>query len=148
MKMIFYKGKGTWIDRLIRWWTGGKYSHCEIMFSDGLCFSSSSRDKGTRFKEIDMQFGHWDIVELHDVTIEEEDKIREWCKSKEGKPYDYLGLLGFVFFADFDDKKKYYCSEICLKAMEIIGRISYEKRVSPTYMRDLLVEHGYILEIG
>ena len=31
VKVAFYKGKGNWINKIIRWWTKSNYSHAELV---------------------------------------------------------------------------------------------------------------------
>ena len=52
MRVAFYKGEGNFFDKLIRWWTKSSYSHCELIFSDGIFFSADPRDGGVRYKNI------------------------------------------------------------------------------------------------
>ena len=69
MKLACYKGKrgGTagFFDAAVRWWTRGPYSHVELVFSDGMSASSSMRDGGVRFKEIEYHPDRWDFIELN-----------------------------------------------------------------------------------
>lgn len=103
MKLAFYKDKGDMFDTLVRWWTrpkffkfweSARYSHVEVVFSDGLCFSASPRDKGVRFKSIDLTDGKWDVLELK-VPQEGEALARLWSKGQAGKEYDWFGILFF-----------------------------------------------------
>lgn len=68
MRIALYKGKrggfAGAFDAAVRWWTRGAYSHVELIFSDGMSASASSRDGGVRFKRIDFNPEHWDFVEL------------------------------------------------------------------------------------
>ena len=68
MKVALYKGKrggfAGVFDAAVRWWTRGAYSHVELVFSDGMAASSSTRDGGVRFKRIDFKPEHWDFIEL------------------------------------------------------------------------------------
>ena len=61
MQVAFYKGTRSGLsglfNRLVRWWTRGPYSHCEVVFTDEpskdggvLCGSSSKLDGGVRLK--------------------------------------------------------------------------------------------------
>lgn len=49
VQLAFYKAKGDWVDKVIRWWTSSKYSHCEVVIGDEW-FSSSPRDGGVNAK--------------------------------------------------------------------------------------------------
>jgi hypothetical protein len=109
MKIIFYLSvNGNWWDKIVAWWTCGKYSHCELLFSDGICFSSSPRDGGTRFKKIDIISEHWNEIE---ISSSHEIGIREWCEKHVGEKYDWLGVFmpkwGFR-------KRRCFCVEACL----------------------------------
>ena len=65
MELLFYRAeKGNWQDKLIALWTRGIYSHVEIRFSDGMCFTSSNREGGTRFIDIYIREGVWDVVDI------------------------------------------------------------------------------------
>ena len=50
MKIALYKGTlpgwRGWISRLVRFADRGPYSHCEVVFSDGMCASASWLDGG------------------------------------------------------------------------------------------------------
>ena len=35
IKLAFYKGKGNWKNKVIRWWTKSPYSHVELILPDG-----------------------------------------------------------------------------------------------------------------
>ena len=142
MELWFYKAvDGDWLDKLIGWWTGGPYSHVELVFSDGTAFSSSPRDGGVRFKKIEPS-SHWVVVDLKaplremitqnyqrafkpgfnqwdDVASLYEGYIREWCEAQVGKKYDWKAIVGHFFAErDFEDRRAWYCSEVILAAMK------------------------------
>lgn len=114
MKLAFYKGSGTLYDQGIRLVTHGPYAHCEIVFKDGQWFSSSPRDGGVRFKEIVPQAGSWDFLEL-DI---QEDTIREWSETQVGLKYDWSGVARFVLPFLPSSKDHWFCSEICIAALQ------------------------------
>ena len=45
IRLAFYKGKGDWVDKLVRWWTKSQYSHVEVVVGN-TWISSSPRDGG------------------------------------------------------------------------------------------------------
>lgn len=143
MKIAFYKGKGTISDRVIRWWTTGDYSHVEITFSDGVSFSSSGRDKGTRFKKIDFNTDKWDMFQYVGYINDSHESvlgtnIRKWCEAQLGKKYNYRGLLQFVWGAAQSSEHKWYCSQICARALERIRLVSAPERVSPQSLFEII----------
>jgi len=129
MELLFYRAaKGNWQDKLIALWTRGIYSHVEIRFSDGMCFSSSNRDGGTRFKKIYIREDVWDII---DIGPEKEKEIREWCEERVGLPYDWWGILGFVLPWIKNDESKWFCSEILSTALTRNGIFDLPSQISP-----------------
>ena len=116
MKLAFYKGREDLYDRLISWWTRGPYSHVELVINGNYCMSSSPKDGGIRFKHIDLRPDHWDLVELegYDPAY-----AYNWFKEHEGRKYDILGILGFVFGPLRQDKKRFFCTEAIGHALKM-----------------------------
>lgn len=124
-QLAFYKGKGTWLDAVIRWVTRSPYSHVELILdptdkgNDGesLCFSSSARDGGVRVKRIKLNPDHWDIQ-----TIEWPvgDHIERLFANLAGSKYDYWGLLFSQFFNwRRHSKTRWFCSEVIAFALGV-----------------------------
>jgi hypothetical protein len=120
MKLALYKGTRPGVpglfNRLIRWWTNSPYSHCEIVFSDGISASSSIEDKGVRFKYIEMSPDKWDLI---DLPNSDELYARNFFQQNLGKKYDILGLFGFIWRRGTNSKDKYFCSEICASSLQL-----------------------------
>jgi hypothetical protein len=118
MKIVFYKGTRPFPQSLfnvgVRWWTGGIYSHCEIIFSNGLSASSSFIDGGVRFKTIDYDDKNWDFLQLKQ---ENETKVMQWFVDHENQKYDVLNLFGFIWRRKDGFDKKWTCSEACASAL-------------------------------
>lgn len=130
MKIAFYLAKyGDKFDKWTSWITWGKYSHCELVFSDNVWCSSSPRDGGVRFKSIDFAPEHWDFVDLAkkyqwsaSVTNSFESIIKSWCEIQIGRPYDWNGIYAFALPFMFRQKKhSWFCSEFCIKALNKVG---------------------------
>lgn len=118
--VAFYKGTSSGLmglyDILARWWTRSSFSHCEMIFSDGVSASSSFVDGGVRFKQIDYNPDHWEIVEL---PTEFEAEARVWFSTHEGDSYDIIGNLSFVIGSVDDSKRKWFCSEAVLASLGV-----------------------------
>lgn len=113
MQICFYIAKyGTSLDKLISAVSFSKYSHCELLFSDGLCASASIRDNSVRFKRINLNSGHWDIFDFKNIT-KTESEIRYVVELLKDEKYDYLGAVASALYLDFGNENKKYCSEIC-----------------------------------
>lgn len=101
----------------------GGFAHVELAFSDGECFSSSSRDGGCRFKAIDIHDSEsWALVNVR-ATAEQEAAARAFCRAQNGKPYDWLGVFGFILpIRQFDHPgRRWFCSEVVCAALQAAG---------------------------
>ena len=114
-KLAFFKGSlGTVWDRFICLITRSNYSHVELVYEERgnmyKCWSSSTRDDGVRQKWIQVT-NHWDIIECPNVS-------EQLFLQEQGKPYDYIGLIGTIIpFPIFSRRRKWFCSEIVAEAL-------------------------------
>ena len=141
MEIIFYRAKcGYWKDKAISWWTWGPYSHSEIRFNNGQCISSSPREGQVRFKDINIIPEHWNIINL---PFEETPELKAFCDSQIGKKYDWLGILGFAMFKEYDaginHHNQWYCSEICAEILRLLGWVDIPYKVSPNKLFKLVM---------
>lgn len=143
MTLAFYKGRGASLwqrvqDKAIRFATGGKYSHVELIAGTALhgkiaqCLSSSGRDGGVRSKRILLKPESWDLIELQI----DPDRPAQFIRDRIGAPYDYKGiLLSQVLALGRHDESRWFCSEICAAALSIPS----PQRVSPQFLFELLI---------
>lgn len=126
MKLAFYKGTKKGIsgvyNRGVRWIEDGKYSHCELIFSNGISASSSYMDGGVRFKEIEYDLDKWDIFEL---PWADEQKALEYFKANQGKPYNIRGNVHFLLGFIRGDSDGLFCSEACAEALGFLNPWQY-----------------------
>lgn len=115
MIIALYKNNEHTFNSLVSWWTKGPYSHCELIFRDGMSASSSYRDGGVRFKRVGYKPANWDFIVL--PSLFNEDRAREWFTNHAGMGYDVLGIIGFVVGALPEAKGKSFCSESLLTAI-------------------------------
>lgn len=112
MQAAFYKAtRPGWqgiYSRAVRVIDRGPYSHCELVFSDGMSGSASYIDGGVRLKRIDYSPAHWDFVEL---PSEQEQQARDWFERNAGAPYDLMGNVRFVLPWLADSERGWFCSE-------------------------------------
>lgn len=126
LTIAFYKGTraenrdAQLFDRLVCWWprTRGRFSHCEISLDHvrtyARCWSASLRDGGVRQKWVDMASGHWVLVRL---PFHDEQAAAAWFAARQGTPYDWPGVLGFVLPIVKQVRRWIYCSEGCAEAI-------------------------------
>ena len=112
MKLAFYKAPGTLFDKLIRLATRSAYSHCEIVI-DGMCYSSSARDGGVRRAAINVDSGHWDVIDIPGDPA----PVLAWFSRHDGAGYDWLGLARCVIPFFPHAASRWFCSEACGSAL-------------------------------
>lgn len=120
MKIAFYKGTRPGIQglysRAVRFVDGGPYSHCELIFSDGVSASASYMDGGVRFKRIDYDPSRWDVFEINERF---EYPARKWFTIHEGEGYDLMGNLRFLFGVVRESANRWFCSEADAAALGV-----------------------------
>ena len=116
-----------WIGRLISL-RSSPYTHSEILFSDGVSFSSTMEDgaNGARYLKIDYTKHpeRWDSVAIP-MTHKDEEVVRRKADIMDGKmKYDLWGLLSFGTPLSIikPDPNKMWCSEICGYLIQRIHR--------------------------
>lgn len=115
MKIAFYKGTSKPFNWIVSKWTRGPYSHCEVIFKNGHCASSSFRDGGVRIKTIILDPERWDLMEISNI---DESVVRAWFGAHYGQKYDILGLAA-VLTPVKEDKDRWFCNEAIGAAMGV-----------------------------
>lgn len=139
MFIAFYKG-GGFVSRLIKFWTRSKYSHCELVFNNGSSFSADTKmPMHTRFASKFMIPEEWDFIHIA-VAEEDEMKIEDFCVEELNCAYDWKGIFLSQFInLGYHSKTKWFCSEVCVAALQTIGMLPGIKpnRVSPGKLHEL-----------
>lgn len=139
MKLAFYKAKhGNFIDAIVSFFIRSKYSHVEIVFSDGLCASASPREKGVRFKRINLDNGKWDLYDINENVLDEKE-VKIWFFRHLGESYDTLGAIGSGIGIPLYSKHKKFCS-LCLAILFDLDNIN----LNPETLRKTLLKKGHI----
>lgn len=114
-KIAFYKGNASGLlGSLIRWLDKGPYSHCELVFSDGMWGTAYHKGGVLLRPRRDEADSDWDYVTLPSHL---EAAARAWFESHKGKSYDYVGILRFVFGFLNPSRDKWFCSRACADAL-------------------------------
>jgi hypothetical protein len=93
--------------------TGGNFSHVELWLSGPLnaayCFSSRE-PAGTQFTTLDLtDTSLWTIVAAPAALLYEQ--VLFWCKGREGRRYNFLGLDGIAIGTPITDPHDDFCSQ-------------------------------------
>jgi hypothetical protein len=140
--MAFYRAsKGNIIDWLIALTTWSRYSHIETVLpqegttmKNAYCFSASPRDGGTRFANIDLTNGKWEVVPVPWLSA---DRAMAFCKKEAKCKYDWLGVFAFVVPFLRASATKWFCSEVGTALAEDQG-FNSPKRPSKMSPEDLM----------
>ena len=149
VKVAFYKGKGNWKHKIIRWWTKSPYSHVELVMPDNYTWASiSPLLTATVSKRIktDFDLENWDFVSLEINEIQHE-VIQDFFEETKGCKYDWIGMICSQLLPfHIKRKNKWYCSEWILYALRIccvvdwkIIKIFNQSDLSPAKLHAILL---------
>lgn len=142
-RLAFYRGRRTFSDRVICTVTRSEFSHVEFL-PDAPCgraISSSGRDGGVRWKEIDFRPDRWEIIEVPWARPDAADRIAAHL----GKSYDYPGLIGSQLLnLRLQSDRRWFCSEICAYGLGM----AKPHRYSPGDLHIAVVERNAIYRKG
>lgn len=125
MFVAFYKPT-TIKGKLVAWWTGGDFSHCELVFTKSLptpwnyylCFAALPW-QGVRFRWF-MYDERWTFVEW-DLETRDAKRLSDFCQREKYTKYDWLGIFRFVFPFLGQSRKRWFCSELVVAALAEAG---------------------------
>lgn len=137
-KAAFYKGTrpgiGGLYNRLGRWLDHGPYSHCELVFSNGMSGSASFMDGGVRIKYIGYTSGDWDFI---DLPANREAEAHRWFIEHRGAKYDLLGNINAAFGFVQHSADKFFCSESMAAALGLTDAWRYKPNGLCAVMKEL-----------
>ena len=165
--LAMYKHKRDWrkepvkamADRITRFFTKGKYSHCEIAvehieFTNGHhyehqmafdCYSSSVQDGGVRCKQIDVSDNtKWDLIPLTDVT---EAQIKLILTALLARLMTGGGALGTVLGIK-QKRSKYFCSEWCLMQFRVARVVGGLARINQGQCLNMMTKDKPIINFN
>lgn len=113
LHIAFYTG-GDKISQLIRWRTWGGPSHVGILTTDGHNVLHARALKGVRIDPLLHSAPIGTRVDILRLDLPPADHSTLWrlAEAQIGKPYDYLGNLGFVLRRPIHSKTSWFCSEL------------------------------------
>ena len=150
VKVAFYKGKGSWKNRVIRWWTKSKYSHAELVMPDNFTWISISPLLTSKVQSrINTDFNPeiWELVSI-EVSAEQVQVINDFFEETKGCKYDWIGMILSQFLpCKIKHRHRWYCSEWISYALRIACiidwrkiRIYERKDLSPAALHQLLMD--------
>lgn len=146
MRLLFTRNENTTfqyvLNNTICLATRSNYSHVELLFSDDTCITAFPfRGVVKRRFDIATKNVHGNQFAIYNVytTKAQEAEIRKFAVEQVGKPYDWGALLALPFRAHWDSNAKWFCSELCAAAFNLVNiKLVDEKakRVLPQHLID------------
>jgi len=130
----------TFASWLVATWTGTWTSHVEFVVSEGQ-YLGSDMETGVAFVDdqyyIDTHLKREEYVKVK-VTQEQYDIIYQYARSQIGKDYDTWALIGNLFRRNWQETKKWFCSELIAKSFKEAGYPLMNYRTNRITPLDLL----------
>ena len=95
IKVAFYKGKGDFVNTIVRWWTNSVYSHAELVLPDDVTWIGISpfvKSKIDKKIKLQIEPADWDFVTI-EVTEQQYEIIMQFFSDTKGAGYDWVGML-------------------------------------------------------
>ena len=141
-------------SRLIRWWQWGfPYTHVAYCFvlrnpNDPYVIEAWNYVRSGFFSEVHTPGTEFAVYSVQ-VTEEQKEKIEKFLQRQLGKPYDWLGILGFPLRSSkLERKDRWFCSELVFTAFKQAGvellKNTHPSEVSPRlFLKSPLLQFEY-----
>ena len=127
---------------IIKLFTLSHWSHVAILDDEGYIYDSTLLS-GVRRIHFDEWKTHYTNLDFTIFPVKNRQKVFEWLSTQVGKRYDALGIFSFILRKNYEDKNKWFCSEIVAHALGV----KYKPwRLSPQFLSQFYKTlKGYIL---
>ena len=110
MKLLFTRER-TFTSWLIRFVTWSTYSHVDLII-EGQVYGAKSF-KGVHFASLQDRLKESSSAEIMEIDFNfDEEKINQFVYDNLGKPYDWFGAISLGLKREWQDDKKWFCSEL------------------------------------
>ena len=153
IKVAFYKGKGDFVNTIVRWWKNSVYSHADLVLPDDVTWIGISpfvKSKIDKKIKLQIEPADWDFVTI-EVTEQQYEIIMQFFSDTKGAGYDWVGMLLSQFLpCKIKHRRRWYCSEWITYALRIACVIDWRtlrlydrKDLSPQVLYNLLRDLNY-----
>lgn len=114
--IVFVRGTSL-ISRIVRFFDRGQFSHVAIAVSDNEVLESNWNMKS---KIVEFHYDDYEIVTL-DLTYVQIQSVPAIARQLEGRWYDYLQVLSYVFDGRLNNPRHLICSEVVYNVLSKVG---------------------------
>ena len=131
----------NWRTWIVKWRTGGTYTHCELVMPSGDCIGISPEDSPSRIrmKRQEMPDAEWDFI---DIVVDQIQlvKITSFFTNTHGHKYDWFGMVISYLTPWFvKHERKWFCSQWIATCLTISDVYSFNYiKMSPSKLYDML----------
>ncbi len=137
LSLIFYKGKGTAADKIIRFWTKSHISHSEIETIGGYYCSNDMKTRVMRLKKIFPKNDDWEVCHIA-LPLDIAKRLYAYQLQKCGTKYDWEGIFfSQLFKFGYSAKRRWFCSKSNLDDIQTAIKIMKNENKGGKY--DLLL---------
>lgn len=116
-RIALYRGRSL-LSRVIRWRTWSVYSHAAWLCASGTVIEAWTKGGVRHVANLSVAHTPGTIVDLYEITAEVDYAAAElFLKRQLGKPYDFLGILGFILRRRCQEESRWFCSELVFSAV-------------------------------
>lgn len=131
MYVAFKKTQTCFLERLIKFFTGSDYVHCEVVTKkthDSFYGYTSLPGTGVCRRWVPYNLDDWEFVK-----VDPPNSIKEFFNKTKDKKYDYLGSIGIILGCR-QNPNRYFCSEWC---SEFLG-LTNPSKITPCELYKVL----------
>lgn len=133
--IIFVQGTSL-ISRLVRLVDKGKFSHVAIAVSETHVIETNWNMKS---KIVEFHYEDFELVRLQ-LSDNQRDSVPAIALNYEGKWYDYLQVLSYIFQSRLNNPRHLICSELVYNVLSEVGYVNDElySDVTPNELYEIL----------
>jgi hypothetical protein len=151
IKFIAFKGIST-ISKIIRWWTGGDYSHIAIGLDDDNTIEAwkhENRNLKWGYFTVSENHTHGTQYEIWEVELPSAEyqvcmDFYKWLADNKIR-YDFISIFCFVFRFLKNDNNTRFCSEGAVEPLiNSCGWVGEPSKTHPSMFVDMIKEFGAV----
>jgi Orthopoxvirus protein of unknown function (DUF830). len=134
---VVFSKENSFPSILLRWFTWSKFSHVEVILSNGNTIAATAKHGVCLVKSSDSSKKF--VKKFIYLSKFEYFKFEGFLLSQIGKPYDWTGVFGFLPRLRWQDDGAWFCSELVAAAFTCAGKpltIKDSWRVTPEDLLD------------